>query len=176
MKTKIFFTLALILSLLACKEEKKDSINKDQNITNEEAEVVETTKKDNSFEDKVMDLRDIKLQFNDVYKFEKFGMLKQNDSAYSFVFKLDDSTLKEEVEKYSIGIIGYDSSISKPFKASFNPELKIKQENKYIILTRVIKQTRYFDSIDVYMYKRKDWKASGRISSIKIKEVLFDTK
>ena len=33
---------------------------------------------------------------------------------------------------------------------------------------------KYMDSIDFYIYARKDWKASGRLGGIKIRDILLE--
>lgn len=176
MKIRILIILIISISFLfSCKNDKKEPINTTQEQT-EQKEVLEVKKGDNAFEEKLLDLREINLQFNDSFKLNKFGMLKLNDSVYGFVFKLDDLTTKDEVEKFSVGIIGHDSKLSKPFKASFSPIIEKREGSKYLIMSRVINNTRYFDSLDVYTYKRKDWKASGRISSIKLEDIFFEEK
>tara|TARA_R110002012_G_scaffold283090_2_gene473165 strand:- start:113984 stop:114505 length:522 start_codon:yes stop_codon:yes gene_type:complete len=170
---KGIFILFMAITFVACKSDKKE-VN--ETVEEDVEQVLPPAKLINSFEDKLLDFRDVKLKFNDSYTVEKFGMLKQNDTVFSFVFKLGDDTEKLEVEKYSIGVVGYDSKVSDPFRASFNPELEIKDNKKYLILTREIGETRYFDSIDVYTYKRKDWKASGRLGGFKVRDILFEDK
>lgn len=94
----------------------------------------------------------------------------------SFVFKLNDSTTRETVEAYSLGLRAFDLTLEKPLSMSFNPTLEIIDGNKYVIVTRVINKNKYFDSLNVYIYKRKDWKGSGSLGNFKIKDILFEDK
>ena len=165
---KLFFVSMLIV-LIGCQENKKTE--GEINLNKEEFQENDT--KPSTFESKLLDLRDTKVEFNENFKIEKFGMLKQSDSVYSFVLKLDNITSPFEVEKFSIGVNAYDSSQQEPFKASFNPEIEEINGNKYILLTRKIENYSYFDSLELYTYKRKDWKSSGKISSVKFKDILF---
>jgi hypothetical protein len=141
-----------------------------------DVENLESKKEGNTFESRLLDLRAVNLKFNDNFKVEKFGMLKVNDSVFSFVFKLNEETTNEEVQKFSIGIVGYDSNLKDPYKASFSPDIEKIDGNKYLIMTRKINQTRYFDSLEVYTYARKNWEATGRINSIKLEDILFEEK
>ena len=159
------FLIALtILAMYTCKQEKSDVKNDTTVIS---------TLYENQFEKKLIDLREVKLKFNDYFEVEKFGMLKKSDTVYCFVFKLNDETENTTIDNYSIGIRAYDLELSEPLNLSFHPQVEEIDGGKYILLEQKIVETSYFDSLDVYIYKRKDWESSGRLGEIKIKDILL---
>ena len=91
----------------------------------------------------------------------------------SFVFKLDNRTTEKTVEAYSLGIRIFDQELPETLNLSFHPEVSKIEGRNYLILGHKIRGANYYDSLDVYIYKRKDWKSSGRLGEIKIKDVLF---
>jgi hypothetical protein len=171
---KGFFVLLMAIAIIACKSDKKNETSIEQE-TIEDSEV-QVEKIDNTFESKLLDLRDVKAQFGNDYKIEKFGVNKINDSIYGFVFKLDPNTTSETVKAYSIGVKCYDVNLKEPLRFSHSPELKNVDGNRYIELTQNLKKITYLDSIEFYNYTRNDWKSSGRISTFKVRDVLFEDK
>ena len=158
--------LVLLLLIVGCKTEKKEKT----------IEIVSTPieKTESPFEKKLLDLRNVNKKFIDGFVVEKFGMQKIKDSIYTFVFKLNDSINEQTLNKYSIGIKGFDSDLKKDYRSSFSPNLKIIEGNKYIVQRRKLINIKHFDSIDVYIYERKNFKKSGRLGEIKIRNILFE--
>ncbi|WP_370390331.1 hypothetical protein [uncultured Winogradskyella sp.] len=167
MKTNLLYVIIALLFASSCKDGKEKQVNSNAEDTN-------INKVESTFEDQLLDLRDVNVQLNENYKIKKFGMLRHNDSIFSFVFRLDDSVMQNEVTKYSIGIKGFNVSLEDPYNATFSPSIETRDNNKYLILRRKIGKTSYFDSLEVYSYNRNDWKSSGRIASFKIRDVLFE--
>jgi hypothetical protein len=168
---RTYFTLFALLLILACKTDKKSQNNSNGEFENSKDTELQSTK---TFESSILDLRTVNGKFNDQYGVEKFGMVKNNDSIYSFVFKLDNNTTSQTVEAYSIGIRIFDAKLSAPLNISFHPKIKNIEGNNYLVLSNKLKGIKYFDSLDVYIYKRKDWNSSGRLGEIKIKDILIE--
>ncbi len=168
MKPLLIITCAF---LIACKSEKKE--NKQNNT---ETKVNFVSVKKNKLEEKLVDVRNVDKAFNFELKVESFGVEKVNDSIFNFVFKIDPTTKKETVSQYSYGIRGFSPDSEKPYLRTNSPDITIVDNSKYIILRNMLKEIRYFDSLDVYIYKRKDWKSSGRLGSIKIYDILLEEK
>lgn len=160
--------ILILLIIVSCKNEKDNS--NQSNIKEQ------TTVSAPSFEKQLLDFRDVNVQFTPEYKLKKFGLQKVNDTVFNFVFQLDEVTTAETVEKYSIGVKGFDNELEKPFRSSYNPILKTIEQNNYIFLKSGLDDIRYFDSLDVYIYKRKDWKGSGRLGGVKIRDIYFKEK
>tara|TARA_R100001377_G_scaffold82768_1_gene63482 strand:- start:312 stop:833 length:522 start_codon:yes stop_codon:yes gene_type:complete len=168
---KGIFILLIAITFIACKSDKNNE-NADVNET-----VSDSTKPEAvSFEQSLLDYRDVNERFLDNYKVEKFGIQKTNDSLIGFVFKLNDSTTNETVEAYSLGIRGFDRNLKKPLLMTFEPVLSEIDGSKYIIATKVVDEVKYFDSISAYIYKRKDWKGSGNLGGFKVLDILLDDK
>lgn len=165
--------IIILLAFLSCKNEEKTS-PKELNNEPESKIILET----NKFENSLLSLKDVNLKFNDSFEIKRFGALKKNDSVFSFVLRLDDNVTQKQVKKYSIGLRSYSFELNdtKHLKNDFTPNLKTKQGAKYIILNQKINKIRYFDSIEAYIYKRKDWKASGRLGTIIIRDILLEEK
>src|SRR5690606_2407084 len=138
------FILLLAVSFVACKSDKKNDNIQTENIDSETADETE------NFENSLLDYRDINERFLDDYKVQKFGIQKTNDSLIGFVFKLNDSTSSATVEAYSLGIRVFDRTLAEPLSMSFHPILKEIEGDKYIIVSRVITETKYVDSISAY--------------------------
>lgn len=157
-------TLLLILSIcfFCCENsnKKKETTKEKPNISN--------------YESSLLDYRPINKHFTENYKVTDFGIDKQNDSIIDFVFKVDNEVTNSTVEAYSLGIRVFDKTLDKPLNLSFNPTLQTIDNKSYIVLRKKIKQMKYFDSIDVYIFKRKDWKGSGRIGGYIIRDILFE--
>lgn len=170
-----FLYILLIILVFNCKSEKKE-------VQSTSDETIEAKKdplqqsKSFKFESKLLDVRGIKQEFNENLKVNKFGMQYVNDSIYAFVLNLDPSTLEETVSNYSFGVKGHYSESETPFKTTFSPEMTTIGNEKYVILRRKINKIKYFDSLDIYIYRRKNWKASGRLGSIKVKDILFENE
>jgi hypothetical protein len=159
-----------LLILSACKNNTKEE------NTSSQSKTLETAKQPTTFEDNLIDLREINQQFLIGYKVEKFGVQKLNDSIYEFVFKVDKNTTAETVNMYSVGIKAFDSYLDKPLLFSRSPELKSIEENKYIFIKNNFKNIKYLDSIEAYIYARNNWKASGKLGAIKVKDIFFEDK
>ncbi len=168
---KGIFILLMVITFVACKSDKKN-----ENLVNEDLELVKTDVEKENFEESLLDYRDINERFLDDYKVQKFGIQKKGDSLISLVFKLNDSTTKETVEAYSLGVRGFDRTLKKPLLMTFEPVLSEIDGGKYIIATKVIEDVKYFDSISAYIYKRKDWKGSGNLGGFKVKDILLGDK
>jgi len=168
---KTLIALIIIPIIFGCKSDKKKDENYPVDSQNDISTELKNTK---TFESSILDLRTVNEKFNDQYGVEKFGMLKSDDSTYSFVFKLDNDTTAETVEAYSLGIRIFDAELNAPLNLSFHPEIKNIEDNNYLVLSNKLKGAKYFDSLDVYIYKRRDWKTSGRLGQIKIKDVLIE--
>lgn len=174
MKRIILYSLILFVTF-GCKSDKKEKPNAvKSDIKSEEGQSKREELKLSSFERRLLDLRDVNKQFNEAFKIEKFGMLQLEENLYGFVFKLDENTTEGTVEKYSVGIKGFNREIDSTFRASFAPEIKTRNNKKYLILTRKLEKEKYFDSLDVYIFERKNWKASGRLGTIKIRDIFFE--
>ncbi|RYH76202.1 hypothetical protein EVU94_04380 [Flavobacteriaceae bacterium 144Ye] len=168
-----YFSFLVLLVLFSCKDEEKPKEAQVKKQSEPELEI-------SSFEKKLLDLKDVDIAFNESYTIKKIGALKKNDSVFSFVMRLGDNVTTEEVEKYSIGLRSYSYELgnekSNYLKKDFTPKLVKKKGVNYIILTQKINHIRYFDSIEAYIYARKDWNASGRISTIIVKDILLEEK
>ncbi|MGG5488430.1 hypothetical protein [Gaetbulibacter sp. PBL-D1] len=168
MKTKFYILSIALFCLLSCKSEKKENTKKEINQSTEE------TPPPSAFESSLLDLRPIEKDLTSGYKVNKFGIQKENDSLIGFVFLLDNNATPETVEAFSMGIRAFDRTLEKPLNMSFNPEIEIIEGQKYVIAKQILKSTNYFDSVDVFIYKRKDWKGSGRLGGFKIRDILFE--
>ena len=164
MKVKFIILTVIVLLVFGCNSEKKKSDIPEINTEN--------STKTLTFQSELIDLRDVNLSFTEDYTVEKFGMQKLNDSIYHFVLKLDQNVTNEVVEKYSIGFRGYYDSENIQFPSS--PLLETKDDGKYIIVRRKVKVTNYLDSLDMYIYDRKNWKGSGKLGQIRVKDILFE--
>ena len=162
----------ILISLLvfSCKGDKKES-NADQNL-NQEQNIENEAK---TFENSLIDLRDVDQEFIEGYKVSRFGVRKENDSTYFFALKLDENTTKEVVETYSVGARAFNSeSEEKTLVRGYSPNLELRDNDKYLLLKVLPTNWKYMDSIDFYIYARKDWKASGRLGGVKIRDVLIE--
>lgn len=166
---KVLFII-FISWFLSCNENLKNDLNLNKQTSNH----VEKVRQEFPFENDLLDLRDINDKLNDNLKVDKFGMQKINDSIFAFVFKLDNQTTGETIKQYSFGIKGYSSELDAPFLSNFSPILSVVENQKYLVLKRKIKNTRYFDSLDIYIYERKNWKKSGKLGGIIIRDILFE--
>mgnify|MGYP000353800189 CR=1 FL=1 len=165
----------LLLIIFSCKNEEKT-----QNTEIKEtkpSKVLEV----NNFEKSLLSLKDVNVKFNDSFKIKRFGAKKKNDSVYAIILRLDENVTEEQVRKYSIGLRSYSFELElndsvNSLKRDFSPKITKKQGAKYIMLNQKINGIRYFDSIEAYIYKRRDWKASGRLGTIIIKDILLEEK
>lgn len=162
--------MIVLLLLSSCKSEKKESI-KDSEIKQE------TTNNENQrlFEKSLIDLRDVGQEFIEGFEVKKFGINKVNDSTLFYVLKLSESTLEETVQKYSVGSKAYNNDSDKIILSrSYSPSIKYRDDEKYLLLRILPTNWTYMDSIDFYIYARKDWKSSGRLGGVKIRDVLIE--
>jgi hypothetical protein len=161
----------MVALCFSCKE---TGNNETTNVKKEdEAKVV----KKSNFENSLLDYRTINSSFNEGYKFTNFGVKKNSNESFGFVLKLSPEVSSETVESYSVGFTGYSENLEKPFKFSSHPVITTKNDQNYVILNKKIPSNlRYFDSVELYIYKRKDWKSSGRIGGFKVFDILFEEK
>ena len=171
MKTNLVVSLFAVVLLMGCKADKKEDSVKVVDSNKEEPAQIE--EKNLTFEDKLLDYRDVNRQFVEGYSVEKFGIQKINDSIFGLVFKLDNATTSSTVDAYSIGVKIFDLSLEKPMSSSFHPNIKEIEGSKYVVLPRKFTKLDGMDSLDVYVYNRKNWKGSGRLGSFKIRDVVF---
>lgn len=167
---KGLFILFMTITFIACKSDKN---NENFEVNKTDTELVLPNSDTKNFEDSLLDYRDINESFLENYKVEKFGIQKTNDSLIGFVFKLNDDTLNETVLAYSMAILIYDRTLEKPQHFSFNPKIKEIGNSKFIIENKVLNNMTYFDSLDLYIYKRRDYKSSGKLGSFRIRDILF---
>ncbi|MGG5485937.1 hypothetical protein [Gaetbulibacter sp. PBL-D1] len=170
--TRKLIILIVLLAFFGCESYNK---NKSNNVSDSSAKQV-VDKKAKDFQETLIDYRKINEQFTDSYKVEGFGIQKRHDSIIGLVFKLNENTTKETVLNYSVGFRIFDKTLLEPKNMSFSPDLIEIGQSKYIVMERVIKDMTYFDSIWVYIYKRKDWKGSGRLGDFKVRDILFEEK
>jgi len=162
--------IIILFSVVSCKTDNNKNVEDIESNNSLKQNPIST------FEESLLDVRTVNEKFTDQYQVEKFGIKKQGDSLIGFVFKLDDNTTSGTVEAYSLGIRVFDKTLEEPLAMSFNPFLEEIEGHKYVIVKRVITETKYFDSISTYIYKRKDWKGSGRLGGFKINDIFFEDK
>ena len=169
------YSLLLLLGFLmiaSCKSEKKETDPETEEQSTEEAVIAEDNR--TAFFKRLIDVREVNRDFIEGYSVSDFGMLQMNDSLYAYVFKLGPEVVQETVNSYSVGVKGFESSDDKPFSLSFSPELSVKDGENYIIMPSAkLTERKYFDSLDVYIYARNNWKESGRLGGFKVIDVLF---
>ncbi|NQX86544.1 MAG: hypothetical protein HRT67_11695 [Flavobacteriaceae bacterium] len=164
---KNFLKLLIVVLLFSCgnkTEKKEDKVN---NIETKKE------KKVNKYQESLKDYRTIDTLINNDFQVYGFGMKTHKPPKASFVFKVANTTKKESIEYYSVGLFGYNSEYDAPFKASGIPKLVEKEGQKYVVFQRDLKGIKYFDSLDIYFYKRKDYKTSGRLGQLLIEDILF---
>ncbi|WP_431108151.1 hypothetical protein [Winogradskyella poriferorum] len=166
------FVLVGLIIITSCKSDTKSKLNiKDDSV---EDQMLDRQAK--AFQKTLIDYRGINEQFTESYQIKGFGIQKNKNNLIGFVFKLDSNSTESTVLKYSLGIRIYDRTLSGPRNMSFNPTITEKGSNKYIIVEKKIDDMTYFDSISVYIYKRKDWKGSGRLGGFMVRDILFKDK
>lgn len=104
---------------------------------------------------------------------KKFGIKKINDSISEFIFVLEENISAETVLKYSVGVRAYSSNLERPLTSSFAPNLSMYQGENCIRLKKNLQGIEYIDSLDIYSYKRKNWKTSGRLGSIIVRDIII---
>lgn len=164
---KTIYLIVLVFIVVNCKTENKKAI--EEKTTEDLVEI----KTKSVFEDELLDVRDVNHELITGYTVEQFGMKKVNDSIHAFVFKLDNNTTEQTVLAYSLGIRGFQED-KNVLEFSPAPFMKTIEQNKYLVLKRKLENIRYFDSIEVYIYERKNWKKSGKLGEYKIKDVVFE--
>ncbi len=170
MKGRLFITGLIVLLFVSCKNETNNNADNEINKKENDASII----KSQLFKNTLLDYRDIDESFTPSFQVNGFGMKRFNDSIYAYVLKLKDNVNAETVKKYSIGFKSYHEGAESPINATFSPEIEIHDESNFLIMKRNLKKIEYFDSLDVYIYARNNWKASGRIGSFKIIDVLFE--
>src|SRR5690606_3284627 len=170
MKVKVFLFI-ITTFVFSCKSDKKDVIKPEE--TN--SENIETVKKP-QYQDKLLDFREVNLQFNEDYKMKGFAMQKINDSVYAYVFELDNAVTPATVETYSIGTKAYSIDLKEPIKSSYSPNVETIDGKNYIIMRQKLTKITYIDSVEAYIYQRNNWKASGRLGTLKVKDILLNDK
>lgn len=166
MKKTITLILSAVFLIVSCKE--KD--NKQKEKFTEHNEV-----KKNSFDNKLLDYREIEKPLTEDIYIKSFGVLKEKDSISYLIFKVPNTVNTKTVNYYSAGIIGYNrTSFKKDLRKSGNMKLIKKDNQNYIVLNRPIREVNYLDSISIYFYKKQDYKSSGKLGEILIKDILFE--
>jgi len=122
--------------------------------------------KRNSLEETKIAFRSIDKKLAENFNISHFGSKRVNSNTISFSFRLNDDITLETINKYSMGIKVFSSDLKTPRLYSFQPKIEIKGGNKYI--NKNIKEIKSIDSLDVYIYKKNDWKTSGRLGGFKI--------
>ena len=170
------FLLTTFIFIAGCKSDK----NSDKNKISEPTEILEDieAKKPKSesqiFESKLVDYRELDNRFNKNMEVHAFGIQIPNDSTMAFVFRLNKSTIDGEVEKYSFALKGFYNDNTNIFRASFNPSIKKIGDNKYIQLWHKKANIKYFDSLQVFIYERNNWKNSGKLGGFTFSDILIE--
>ena len=167
---RIYVCILIVSLIFNCKSGEKDNstaieVSENQSVSEPEL---------NTFESQLLDFRNVDRSFNTQLKVTKFGVQKLNDSTSNFVFKLDPATDIAIAESFSYGIKSFYYEAELPLKTSFSPKVRKIDGNKYIILRNKAKDITYFDSLYVYIYERKNWKGSGELGNLKIKDILIE--
>ncbi|MCA0131290.1 hypothetical protein [Winogradskyella alexanderae] len=159
--------LGVLLSFVLCCKNEKTS--KNENGKNEKTELR------SSYEKSLIDYRDLNMPLATDFIIEAFGMKKVKERNYAFVFKLNNNIEQSVLDKYSVGIRGFENYSDDSFETTFNPKNIYDIEGrKYMICTKLINKIRYFDSLEVFIYNRNNWENSGKLGSIKIIDILFE--
>ena len=173
---RIVILIFLSVFIIGCKTDKKQ----ESNTVSGPIEVPEK-KEDNKlktesemFESGLIDYRDILNQFNEDIEVESFGVQFANDSTMAFVFRLNESVNNNEIDKYSFAIKGFYNDNSDIFRASFNPSVKEIGNAKFIKLWHKRNNVKHFDSLQVYIYERNNWKNSGKLGGFTIRDVIME--
>ena len=169
---KVISSLTIfILLLTSCKSDKNNETQQSGPI---EVIVDSTNKAEATYEDKLLDFRPISKRFNEDFLVNDFGVDKINDSIYKLVLKLDPMTLNETVLKYSIGVRGVNNTThNNSLLGAYAPEVETIDEGKYIRLRAVLPKTEYFDSLNFYIYERKNWQGAGMLGGFWIRDILL---
>ena len=165
---KILYFIVIIALLTSCKNESKNKIDKVLDARNESDKPI------TSYDDQLFDLRLVKKRFNEDLFVEEFGVDMINDSIYKLVLKLDSNTANDAVLKYSFGVRGMNNTThNNKLLGAYAPRLEEIDNNKYIRLRAVLPDTQYFDSLNFYIYARKNWKGSGMLGSFWIRDIML---
>lgn len=168
---RIVHIITLITLLSSCKEEAKNDINR----KNKADDGINTSEQSGStYDDQLFDLRLVNKRFNEDLFVEEFGVDKVNDSTYKLVLKLDPNTTHDAVLKYGIGVRGMNNiTYNNDLLGAYAPKLEEIDNNRYIRLRAVLPNTQYFDSLNFYIYERKNWKGSGMLGSFWISDIML---
>ena len=160
---RIVHIIALIALLSSCKDEAK---------TDNGIDISEQSGP--TYDDQLFDLRLVNKRFNEDLFVEEFGVDKVNDSIYKLVLKLDSNTTRDAVLKYSLGVRGMNNTTyNNELLGAYAPLLEEIDNKKYIRLRAVLPNTQYFDSLNFYIYARKNWKNSGMLGSFWIRDIML---
>jgi hypothetical protein len=169
MKLKILLiTFSVFTIILSCKSDKQ---NPTKPVTKN------TEDKLNSFEESLLDYRKINVNFNPNYNLISFGVKKHNDSIYSYVFGLNNEIKNEEVLAHSIGIKAYSHELLEDkeyINKGFAPQIEIKENKKFLILKQNFSNIKYIDSLEAFIFTRKNYKASGKLGTVKVYDILLE--
>jgi len=165
---KTLYFIVIIALLTSCKNESKNKIDKVLDARNESDKPI------TSYDDQLFDLRLVKKRFNEDLFVEEFGVDMINDSIYKLVLKLDSNTNNDAVLKYSFGVRAMNNTThNNKLLGAYAPRLEEIDNNKYIRLRAVLPDTQYFDSLNFYIYARKNWKGSGMLGSFWIRDIML---
>ena len=168
---RIVHIIALIILLSSCKEEAKNDINR----KTKSVDGIDISEQSGStYDDQLFDLRLVNKRLNEDLFVEEFGVDKVNDSIYKLVLKLDSNTTNDDVLNYSIGVRGMNNTTyNNELLGAYAPMLEEIDNNRYIRLRAVLPNTQYFDSLNFYIYARKNWKGSGMLGSFWIRDIML---
>lgn len=122
--------------------------------------------------DESFHFKSINGHFNDDFKFTGFGVNQQSNGMYQFALELHETTKPETVKKYSIGLKGYSSKLDKPFSFSVHPiTKKINGKDHAFFGKKIPRDIAIFDSVNMYIYERKNWNKSGSLGEVTIGEI-----
>lgn len=171
------FILLIAITFVACKSDKKnENINViESSINTKDSLVLEKTESE-KFENNLIDYREIDKRFNEELIVDKFGIQIANDSTLAFIFRLNPSSIESAANNYSFAIKGFHNGNDKLFRGTYNPKVNNIGDAKYIQLWQEMIEIKYFDSLQVYIYEKNNWKGSGSLGEIMIKDILIEDK
>ena len=166
-------TLVLTGLLISCGNEKKNA-SETSGTEKDSLAAQELDAAVPKFESDLIDWREVDLNYNEEFGIQKFGMRRINDSVFAYVFRLKKDFNPDNILKYSIGIKAYLPDTEDFMRSSYSPEIQVIDNNSYLLMPHKFGKIRYLDSIESYIYARNNWKASGRLGTIKIRDILFE--
>lgn len=87
------------------------------------------------------------------YELNKIAFFKEDNANYTFVFKLDDSTIKDSVEKYRLGIVFFPKGDTMAPMSKWwymEPTIQTLGEYQYII-EKVTVPSKNIDSLRLFL-------------------------